>query len=297
MRNILVTIILCAYQRYEDLIEAIESLHHQTYRDFEIIVVVDGNRELYDRILNSGVTTDKIVLNEENLGLSESRNRGIKEAEGDVIAFFDDDAIADPGWLGELVKMYEEEGAIAAGGRLVPKWISRKPAFLPEEYYWLIGATHRGFAEGVCEVRNTFGSNISFRSDVIEALGGFKSEMGVRGRGQLQGEETEFCERMREKFGKGVIYNPDAIVYHKIFPERLRLRFLLRRAFWQGYSKQMMKKMGYSVGEERGYLKQLLFKSVPYKLKRGKLRELGFILVCTTSVGLGYLYGFTGLGR
>lgn len=292
MQDITVSIILCAYQRYKDLIEAIESLRRQTYSNFEVIVVVDGNRELYDRVLNSGVEIDKIILNEVNLGLSESRNRGIKVAEGEIIAFFDDDAIADPEWLGELVKMYEEHDAIAAGGKLLPLWLKKKPIFLPEEYYWLIGATHRGFPEEVCEVRNTFGSNISFRSDVIKSMGGFRSEMGLRGGGQLQGEETEFCERMQDKFGKGVIYNPDAIVYHKIFPERLRMRFLLRRAFWQGYSKQMMRGMGYLIEEERGYLKQLLFKSVPSKLKRGKVGELGFILVCTASVGLGYLYGY-----
>ena len=61
---------------------------------------------------------------------------------------------------------------------------------------------------------NTFGSNLSFKADVLKALGGFRSEMGVKGRGLLQGEETELCERMREKFGRGVVYNPDAVVYH-----------------------------------------------------------------------------------
>jgi len=90
----------------------------------------------------------------------------------------------------------------------------KKPKFLPEEYYWLIGTTHKGFPEEVTEVRNTFGPNLSFKADVIKALGGFRGEMGVKGRGLLQGEETELCERMRKKIGKGVVYNPDAIVYH-----------------------------------------------------------------------------------
>lgn len=291
MRNKFVTIIICAYRRYKDLIEAIESLHRQTYSNFEVVVVVDGNKELYDHVINSGVEIDKIILNEVNLGLSESRNRGIKMAEGDIIAFFDDDAIADSEWLRELVKMYEEHDAIASGGKLLPLWLKKKPTFLPEEYFWLIGVTHKGSPKEVCEVRNTFGSNISFRSDVIKKMGGFKSEMGLRGAGQIQGEEAEFCERMREKFGKGVIYNPDAIVYHKIFSERLRMQFLLRRAFWQGYSKQIMKRMGYAIEEERSYLKQLLFESVPSKLKRGKIAELCFIFVCTAIVVFGYLYG------
>lgn len=255
------SIILCTHrsERYEDFVEAIDSLNAQSCENekLEIVVVVDGNRELYNRILKSGIeeadkvkSKVKVILNEKNLGLSESRNKGVREAKGNVIAFFDDDAVADEDWLKELERMYREYDAIAAGGRLLPKWTSKKPKFLPEEYYWLIGATHKGFPEEVTEVRNTFGSNISFKADMLRELEGFRSEMGVKGKGLLQGEETELCERMREKFGRGVVYNPDAIVYHKVFPERLRLRFLLRRAFWQGYSKRVMKELWYSISEE-----------------------------------------------
>ncbi|MCD6456295.1 MAG: glycosyltransferase family 2 protein, partial [Methanophagales archaeon] len=104
--NMLASIILCTHrsERYEDFVEAIDSLNAQSYENekLEIVVVVDGNRELYDRILKSGIEEAdkvkgkvKVILNEENLGLSESRNKGIKEAKGDVIAFFDDDAVAD----------------------------------------------------------------------------------------------------------------------------------------------------------------------------------------------------------
>ncbi len=232
-----ISLIICIHQvrRYPDFMEAINSLLTQKYKNREIIVVVDGNEKLYKKI-SKNKSIDKIIFNDKNLGLSESRNKGIKEANGDAIAFFDDDAVADKNWLKELVKMYEEKGAIAAGGKLLPKWVTKKPNFLPEEYYWLIGVTHKGFPGEVTEVRNTFGSNLSFKTDVLKALGGFKSEMGVKGKGLLQGEETELCVRMRNKFGKGVIYNPKAVVYHKVFPERLKMTFLLKRAFWQGYS-------------------------------------------------------------
>ena len=86
----LVSIILCTHrsERYEDFVEAINSLLSQSYNNLEIVVVVDGNRELYDRILKSGIEEAdkadvKVILNEENLGLSESRNKGIKEAKSD----------------------------------------------------------------------------------------------------------------------------------------------------------------------------------------------------------------------
>ena len=88
----LVSIILCTHrnERYEDFVEAIDSLNAQSCENenLEIVVVVDGNRELYDRILKSGIEEAdkadvKVILNEENLGLSESRNKGIKEAKSD----------------------------------------------------------------------------------------------------------------------------------------------------------------------------------------------------------------------
>ncbi len=119
-----VSIIICTHrsERYEDFIEAINSLKAQSYENLEIVVVVDGNRGLYEKILKSGIEEGdkvevKVILNEKNLGLSESRNRGIKEAKGDIIAFFDDDAVADENWVEEIERMYEEKEAIAAGGR------------------------------------------------------------------------------------------------------------------------------------------------------------------------------------
>ena len=284
-----VSIVICTHEnkRYNDLVEAIDSVKVQIYKNMEIVVVVDGNKELYNKVLKIKNEVDKIeirvVSNKENLGLSKSRNNGIKEAHGDIIAFLDDDAIADRYWIKELIKMYDEKEAIAVGGLLLPKWTSKKPKFLPEEFYWLVGAMHKGFAEEVTEVRNTFGSNLSFKAEVLKALGGFKNEMGVKGTRQMQGEETELCDRMRKKFGKGVVYNPDAIVYHKVFPERLEIRFLLRRAFWQGYSKRVMKEEGCALHEENTFLKVVF---------NGIFERIGQILslfIFTFTVMIGYL--------
>lgn len=296
----LVSVIICTYDinRFSDFMDAINSLLNQNYNDIEIIVVVDGDDNLYDKILNCPsliAGNVDVLLNEKNLGLSESRNRGIETASGDVIAFFDDDAVANEDWMKELVRMYEEYDAIAAGGKLIPMWVDRKMDFLPEEYYWLIGATHRGFPEGITEVRNTFGSNISFRAEVLDALGGFRSEMGIRGSGALQGEETEICVRMKERFGKGVMYNPDAVVNHKIFTERTKITFLMRRAFWQGYSKRMMKEMGYSMSVESDFLKNLFdgiygrIRDIP-KLKLIPVMQIFLLILLTFAVFLGYAF-------
>lgn len=296
----LVSVITCSHRidRYPDLVEAIESLVAQTYKDLELIVVVDGDEALHDQIMTDEVPADKVILNEMNVGLSESRNRGVAVASGEVIVFFDDDAVADRDWIKELVRMYDEYDAIAAGGKIVPLWIGGVMNFLPEEYYWLIGATHKGFAEGITEVRNTFGSNISFRAEVLDALGGFRGEMGVRGSGALQGEETEMCVRMKGQFGKGVMYNPDAIVHHKIVSARTKVTFLMRRAFWQGYSKRMIAEMGYSMDVEGDFLRDLVCVGVFGRVKeilRFKIVpavQIFFLGLFTATVFLGYMYRY-----
>jgi len=70
-------------------------------------------------------------------------------------------------------------------------------------------------------------------------------------------------------------------------------RKVVRRAFWQGYSKRVMKEMGYSMSEESDFLRNLMFKSIPERLKKkGELKKLIFMLFCTTVIGIGYLHCF-----
>ena len=183
---------------------------------------------------------------------------------------------------------------------MVPEWVAGEPVFLPEEFYWLVGVTHHGFADGEGEVRNTFGSNVSFRRDVFLDLGGFDPAIGGRrGDANLQGGETELCARMRVEYGRGVYYVPDAEVAHTVFAYRTDPGWLLDRAFWQGYSKRAMETLAPDAGgEETDFLGQLLTEFVPGRCRRlltdpslSGLAQLGTLLALTGTVGAGYLYG------
>jgi glycosyltransferase involved in cell wall biosynthesis len=286
---------------YEHLVEAVESILSQTHDDVEVVVVVDGNDELYRLISSDYSDTDEVrlVLNDENLGLSASRNAGFERSTGDVVAFMDDDSVADERWVEELVSTYEEQGVEAVGGRMTPIWVAGKPSFLPEEFYWLIGVTHRGFP-GEGEVRNTFGSNISFRRDVLEKLDGFDEDLGRKGDRHVQGEETELAARMRDELGGTLYYNPEAKVGHKVFEYRTRLGWLLKRAFWQGYSKRAMETIvSESSDEESEFLGNLLLRFIPDRLRKAVVglsltesKKFVMLIIFTVCVGLGYLYGF-----
>ncbi len=299
-----VSVVICTYSEdmFEAFSESVESILGQTYEDIELVLVVDGNEKLYKRVDEAygDLESVKIHLNEENVGLSQSRNNALEYVTGDVVALIDDDAVADPAWIEEIVSVYEEHDAIAVGGKMVADWVAGKPDFLPEEFYWLIGVTHKGFGEAGHEVRNTFGSNISFRRSVLEELGGFEPAVGRQGDNKLQTEETELCVRMALEYGQGVMYNPNAIVAHKVFEFRTKPIWLSKRAFWQGYSKRALEVLApeTSIDTETEFLRQLGFVFIPERIKQilfepsvDKIKQIIFLVILTGLVGLGYLYG------
>ncbi|PSP95636.1 glycosyl transferase family A [Halobacteriales archaeon QS_4_62_28] len=304
-----VSVVICLHtiDRFDDFVEAADSVFAQTHDDVELVTVSDGSDAVCDAIREQFGDRDDVVTvcNEENQGLAVSRNRGSEAATGDIIAFMDDDAIADERWVEELVSVYDARDVPAVGGRMTARWVADKPRFLPAEFYWLIGVTPPRFgpendASRGGEVRNTYGGNMSFRRDVLEEFGGFSPEMGGRkGDKNIQGEETELCARMEQEYGHGMYYNPDARVAHKIFDYRTDPLWLLDRAFWQGYSIRGMETLvPASSGTESDFLADLLFESVPDRLKSllagpslAVVLQLCLLFVLTGAVGVGYLYG------
>ena len=82
---------------YDYFCETANSILNQTYENAEVVMIVDGTQKVYDRVEADYGNRDDVIVscNDENLGLLASRNRGAELATGDVVAFIDDDAIAD----------------------------------------------------------------------------------------------------------------------------------------------------------------------------------------------------------
>jgi len=305
----LVSVIVPSYSmdNYYNLRGAIDSLLNQSYPDIEIIVVIDISKDLYSEIAKAYAKQGKlkVIFSQQSLGASAARNVGIKNASGDILAFIDDDAIADVRWVEELVNAYKEPGVKAVGGKILPLWLPGKPEYFPEELYWLVGVTHKGFSpDRIAEVRNAFGANMSFRREVFDQVGLFNESFGfIRQRARyIQAEEVELSLRMTGKFGVGVIYDPAAIVHHKIPVTKTRVKVLLKRSFYQGYSKALLGKMKLSKSctrNEETYLKELLLKYIPRRIKKvfsgpGRMTGIKQILIlvcCIFAVGLGFIHG------
>lgn len=284
----------------------IDRLLSQTHTP-EVVVTADGCSDLA-AYLRDRYASDPVVVDESSrtTGLSEARNRGARLADGEIVAFTDADCSPAGNWIAELVRCYDEQDAIAAGGPAYPAWPNGRPARVPRELDWLVGATHRGFepdGEGIREVRNTFGCNISFRAEIFEALGGFDTRLGKRPGREVQGEEAELCARLKERYGQGVHYNPDAHVTHYVDASQLGRRRLLKRAFLQGRSKRVLAELlPEATDTESAYLGRLLKAWVPERAGRTigerstrPLIEASWLLAVTAAVGTGYLTG--GHGR
>jgi len=294
-----VSIIVSTYSkdRAEHLSECIASLKRQTLSPAEIILVLDPCPELID-FYKLKFPDVKIVVSQEP-GLSNARNIGVKNAEGELIAFIDDDAVADEYWLERLVKNYEDPEIIGVGGQIKPLW-KNNPKWFPEELNWIIGCTYKGFPENQTSIRNPIGCNMSFRREAFEKVGYFRHDIGRVNRKLLSGEEMEFSVRVLEKIpGSRIVYEPSAIVYHKIDEKRANLRYICKRSFYEGFSKALIistrKKLSRTLSTENWYLKYLLKTAIPLRLKRFyKIRsilQIFILLISLLMVSLGFLIG------
>ena len=300
-----VSVVVCTYtmDRWDVFTEAVDSALAQTYDPVEIVLVVDGNPEVYDRAVEEYGDREDVVIhdNDENRGISYSRTKGAELASGEIVAFIDDDGVAEADWIEKHVETYEETDAVAVGGYVAPNWKSEKPDFFPAEFYWLVGCTETGFAEDGEEIRNGYGSNVSYRRDVFLDVGGYDVNTGRKGDRHIQAHEAPVGIRIREVYGQGVVYVDDAVVHHTLFDYRGEFRWLLFRSFWQGFSKRVMELLYPGAqGNETAFLKDLVVRALPSRAKRTvverstePVKEAVAIVAFTGAVGLGYLYGLT----
>ncbi|MEV4111101.1 glycosyltransferase family 2 protein [Nonomuraea sp. NPDC049695] len=241
------SVVICVYteERWEDIRQAVESVESQTRPAYELILVVDHNPDLHLK-LKHAYPQATVVANTHEKGLSGGKNTGVATANGEIVAFLDDDAVADAGWLEALEEGFQVTGVVGVGGRTDPLWASgRRPQWFPYEFDWTVGCTYRGMPEVRAPIRNVMGGNAAFLRDVVSEVGGFHSGIGrsVQGRKSrpLGCEETEFCIRLNQRRpGSVMLFEPRAVIGHKVSRQRERFAYFRSRCYAEGLSKALV---------------------------------------------------------
>lgn len=208
-----VSVIICTLNRAALLKNVLEELRRQTYPDFEVIVVNGPSTDGTDAVLDEYASNIRIGFCPAR-SVAASRNVGIKLAQGEILAFIDDDAVPDPKWIDNLVGPYHDPTVAGAGGTIFDVSAGRI-AFL------ICVCTRVGDVSQLSEFSETYiqpgadpvlyftGCNMSFRRSALSELGGF-DERYFYGY-----EDVDLCCRLIDT-GKTISIAPDALVYHHL---------------------------------------------------------------------------------
>ena len=316
------SIVITSYtlERLKDIFELIDSIKAQSYPNIETIFVAEHSNELFHKVkayMSEKVMPKiKVIFNHGVLGLSAARNLGIQEAEGDIIAFVDDDVILFPDWAEAVVKTYKDDSVIGVTGPAFPLWEDESMDWLPEEFYWIVSCTAFTGWNELRAVRSAWGMNMSFRKEAFdhcrfsEDFGQTTGEQEAWKAGPV--DDAEFSINLRLKTGKSILYNPQVRVQHKVYTYRLIQKFIRGQAYWQGYTKALLRRIyrgdadTHALLRERVLLRRILLNLVPQTARgfftspRLTLKRLALTTVVLFYVTLGYsaaafpwLAGFT----
>jgi glycosyltransferase involved in cell wall biosynthesis len=287
------TVAICAYtmERIDDLHAAVESVRQQDPAPGEILVVIDHNPDLL-RVASTlqGVTA---IPSTGPKGLSGARNTAIAAATTDVLVFFDDDAIAEPGWLEALVAPLDPERPMVTGGAARAEFDQDRPGWFPSEFDWVVGCTYTGHVDQIAEIRNPIGCNMAFTRAALEAAGDFRTEMGRQDAIPLGCEETELCIRLRQRAPEvSITYRPTAVVSQRVPPARASLPYFLRRCYAEGLSKAAVSRLVGStdaLSSERTYTTKVLPAAVIHGIRESFTQRstTGVLRACAVIGGLG----------
>lgn len=245
------SVVICTYNRAEVLKGAILSLCQQSFdpEDYEIIVIDNASPDATPEVVQAFQQEyPHLAIQywlEEQIGLSYARNRGYEIAQGEIIAYLDDDAHAAPDWLAradQILTQYPLEGL---GGGAKPFYTTSKPFWFEDRY----GTDRLTESPRFLTPEEPFiyGYNMMFPRALLIALGGFDPKLGMTGTTLAYAEETDLLKRIWQANPQAKLYyDPDLWVEHWVKPERMRLRDLCYQRFVQGrYIERLQQSMAH----------------------------------------------------
>jgi glycosyltransferase involved in cell wall biosynthesis len=239
MSRVRLSAVVCTHNRPDDLRRCLDAF--AILDDPVEVIVVDSAstppcRELIDGY--SSAIPGLTYLREDAPGLSRARNRGLQHATGEIVAFVDDDAVPHSDWARRIVEPFDDPSVGCVGGACRPFFPDcERPAWLSDRLLEFAGITR---FETAREARSSaewpFGANISFRRDVLSAVGGFPDHLGRTGTTLLSGEESAAIAAVHDS-GWRIVLHPEAAVDHAVPRSRCVSRYYWRRLWWAGVTR------------------------------------------------------------
>jgi glycosyltransferase involved in cell wall biosynthesis len=218
----------------------------------EIIVVDNNSTDATQNVIAAagrGSPIPIIALRESRQGKSFALNRGLSAAKGDVIALTDDDVWPAKDWLSRIVEDFRAHDVTFVFGKVLPRWTVPPPPELlmpqAQDVWGPLAIVDYGdepadYVPSSTGQRLPIGANLAFRRPVLEAIGGWRTDLGKVDNTLISGEDHEIFSRLR-RFGLySGYYDPRLFVHHLVPAERLTRAYFRRWFFWHGKTHALM---------------------------------------------------------
>lgn len=202
------SVIIPTYNRPERLKTCLDSIICLNYpkERFEVIIVDDGSKKPIDNVVNAYQQQLNLTLiRQKNAGPAKARNTGANAAQGNYLAFTDDDCTLDKNWLSALENAFSKTSKALLGGKTINA--------LPDNPYssasqLLIDYLYDYYNQKSAQATFFASNNFALSRDLFEKVGQFDVTFPL-----AAGEDREFCDRWLFK-GYSLKYVSEAIIYH-----------------------------------------------------------------------------------
>jgi len=241
----MISVIVCTYNREKLLASCIDSLVHQDCHpgDYEIILInncsTDNTEKLCINSIHKHPGLQIRYFLETKQGLSNARNRGIRESMGNIITFIDDDAFAEKDYIYNIKKDFRTSGIAAGGGKIIPNWEKTRPKWMSRFLLPLVSVIDLG--DQIIEFKGNkypIGANMFFRKSLFEKSHFFDPMLGRSLKNMIGNEEKDLFLKIK-KLGYKISYFPSITVRHYIPEERTKISFIKKQALGIGQSEKI----------------------------------------------------------
>jgi glucosyl-dolichyl phosphate glucuronosyltransferase len=236
---LIISVIICTYNRAQLLKNVLQDVCQQTLVDFEFeVIVVDNHSTDQTHAVAKGFCqrySNVRYCFETQQGLSHARNRGWHEAQGEYLAYLDDDCQVPTQWLAVAKEIIEFKAPIVFGGPYYAFYNTAKPHWWKKEYDAYHSMSYAETAGDLALHQDIHGGNLFIQQAILEKVGGFNPHFGMSGNQLSYGEETELQMRIFNALPECRAYSdPKLYVYHLVAAKKMKIGWIIQALMAQG---------------------------------------------------------------